>query len=125
MLRIGLAPCSPFRVTPELMRESARMARSLPRVGLHTHLAETLDENRYCVDEIRQAPARLCRVARAGWATRSGSRTWCIPTRRRSARLAHSHTGVCHCPSSNMILASGIAPVREMLDAGVKVALRR
>ena len=122
MLRIGLAPCSPFSVSPELMIDSARLARSHERVGLHTHLAETLDENRYCIEKIRQAAAGVRGIPRLG-GRRSLVRAYGAPGCKGDRALAASRSGVCHCPSSNMILASGIAPVREMLDAGVKVAL--
>ena len=122
MLRIGLAPCSPFSVSPELMIDSARLARSFERVGLHTHLAETLDENRYCLEKFGKRPLEF--VEELDW---HGDEVWFAhmvhPDTDEIGRMAQSHSGVCHCPSSNMILASGIAPVRDMLDAGVKVAL--
>lgn len=122
MLRIGLAPCSPFSVSPELMIDSARLARSFDRVGLHTHLAETLDENRYCLEKFGKRPLEF--VEELDW---HGDEVWFAhmvhPDTDEIGRMAQSHSGVCHCPSSNMILASGIAPVRDMLDAGVKVAL--
>jgi cytosine/adenosine deaminase-related metal-dependent hydrolase len=122
MLRIGLAPCSPFNVSPELMIDSARLARSHERVGLHTHLAETLDENRYCLEKFGKRPLEYAESL--DWA---GDEVWFAhmvhPDAAEVGRLAASRSGVCHCPSSNMILASGIAPVREMLDAGVKVGL--
>ncbi|HVY04620.1 MAG TPA: 8-oxoguanine deaminase [Burkholderiales bacterium] len=122
MLRIGLAPCSPFSVSPELMIDSARLARSHERVGLHTHLAETLDENRYCIDKFGKRPLEF--VEELDWV---GDEVWFAhmvhPDEAEIGRMAASRSGVCHCPSSNMILASGIAPVRAMLDRGVKVAL--
>jgi len=122
MLRVGIAPCSPFNVSPALMIDSARLARSHERVGLHTHLAETLDENRYCLDKFGKRP--LAFVEQLGWA---GEDVWFAhmvhPDASEIERLAASASGVCHCPSSNMMLASGIAPVRQMLDRGVKVAL--
>ncbi len=122
MLRIGLAPCSPFSVSPELMIDSARLARSFERVGLHTHLAETLDENRYCLEKFGKRPLEF--VEELDW---HGDEVWFAhmvhPDTDEIGRMAQSHSGVCHCPSSNMILASGIAPVRDMLDAGVKVGL--
>jgi cytosine/adenosine deaminase-related metal-dependent hydrolase len=122
MLRIGLAPCSPFSVTPELMRETARLARTRPAVGLHSHLAETLDEKRFCLSKFGQTPVEYAETVE--WL---GSDAWFahmvhvedseIP------RLASTGTGMSHCPVSNMILGSGIAPVRRMLDHGMKVAL--
>lgn len=122
MLRIGLAPCSPFSVSAELMRETARLARSHPRVGLHTHLAETADETRYCVERFGLRPVDYAESL--GWL---GEDVWFAHLVHSDAadiaKLVRSCSGVCHCPSSNMILASGIAPVREMLDRGVRVGL--
>ncbi len=122
MLRIGLAPCSPFSVSEALMRESANLARSHVRVGLHTHLAETQDEARYCMATYGRQPVEFAESV--GWL---GSDVWFAhmvhPSARDIALLASSGTAVCHCASSNMILASGIAPVRAMLDAGVRVGL--
>jgi cytosine/adenosine deaminase-related metal-dependent hydrolase len=122
MLRIGIAPCSPFSVSADLMRESARLARAYPRVGLHTHLAETLDEHRFCIDRFGMSP--LAYAESLGWV---GDDVWFAhmvhPSAAEIGMLARSGTGVCHCPSSNMILASGIAPVREMRDRGVRVGL--
>ncbi len=122
MLRIGLAPCSPFSVTPELMRKTAELARAHPRVNLHTHLAETVDENRYCEQHFGLRP--LAYIESLGW---TGDDVWFAhmvhPNTDEIGMLAATNSGVCHCPSSNMILASGIAPVREMSDAGVRVGL--
>jgi cytosine/adenosine deaminase-related metal-dependent hydrolase len=122
MLRIGLAPCSPFNVSANLMIESARLARTHQRVGLHTHLAETLDENRFCMEKFGKRPMEYAESVE--W---TGDEVWFAhmvhPNAQEIDRLAASHCGVCHCPSSNMILASGIAPVRAMVDRGVKVAL--
>jgi 8-oxoguanine deaminase len=122
MLRIGLAPCSPFSVSTDLMRQSARLARSYRKVGLHTHLAETLDEDRYCLAQFGMRPIDYAESVE--WL---GPDVWFAhmvhPGAADIARLAHTCSGVCHCPSSNMILASGIAPVRAMLDAGVRVGL--
>ncbi len=122
MLRIGLAPCSPFSVSAELMRETAALARRHPGVRLHTHLAETADENRYCEQRFGMRP--LAYIESLGW---TGDDVWFAhmvhPNADEIELLAHSHSGVCHCPSSNMILASGIAPVREMCDAGVGVGI--
>ena len=122
MLRIGLAPCSPFSVSRDLMRETASMAQAHAWVGLHTHLAETRDEDRYCREKFGQRPLDYAEAV--GWLD---ERTWfahmvCIQSAE-IGRLARARAGVCHCPSSNMILGSGIAPVRAMLDGGVKVAL--
>jgi len=122
MLRIGVAPCSPFSVTPDLLRESARLARVYPGVRLHTHLAETVDEDRFCRARFGKRP--LEHVESLDWA---GDDVWFAhvvhPNAHEIGCLARAGSGVCHCPTSNMILASGIAPVRAMLDAGVKVGL--
>lgn len=122
MCRIGLAPCSPFSVTPELMRQSADMARHYSAVNLHTHLAETLDENRFCVEKFGMRPIEY--MDSLGWL---GDDVWFAhmvhPDAEEITQLAHSCSGVCHCPSSNMILASGIAPVRQMIDANIRVGL--
>ncbi len=122
MLRIGLAPCSPFSVTPRLMRDSAELARRHPGVRLHTHLAETIDENRFCEALFGMRP--LPYLQSLGW---TGDDVWFAhmvhPDSDEIGMLAETLSGVCHCPSSNMILASGIAPVREMCDRGVRVGL--
>jgi cytosine/adenosine deaminase-related metal-dependent hydrolase len=122
MLRLGLAPCSPFSVSADLMRQSARLARSHRGVGLHTHLAETLDEERYCVEHLGMRPLDYADAVE--WA---GTDVWFAhmvhPSPGEIEHLARHGSGVCHCPTSNMILASGIAPIREMLDRGVRVGL--
>jgi cytosine/adenosine deaminase-related metal-dependent hydrolase len=122
MLRIGVAPCSPFSVSADLMRESARLARSHVAVNLHTHLAETLDEERFCVELFGRRPVEYAETL--GW---MGADVWFAhmvhPSAAEIGTLARTRSGVCHCASSNMILASGIAPVRAMLDQGVKVGL--
>jgi cytosine/adenosine deaminase-related metal-dependent hydrolase len=122
MLRLGLAPCSPFSVTPALMRATAELARRHPKVGLHTHLAETRDEEAFCLRTFGLRPADY--VASLGW---EGADVWFAhlvhPSPGDVAWLARTGTGCAHCPSSNMILSSGIAPIRSMLDAGVNVGL--
>ncbi len=122
MLRIGLAPCSPFSVTPDLMRQSAMLARSYPLVNLHTHLAETKDEDRFCLQMFGKRPVEYAESVE--W---MGAEVWFAhmvhPNQAEIKKLARTHTGVCHCPSSNMILASGIAPIREMLDNKIRIAL--
>ncbi len=121
MLRIAVAPCSPFSVTPDLMREAAALARSCG-VQLHTHLAETLDEEQFCLRQFGRRPVEY--VKDLGWL---GDDVWhahCVHLNEREVALfAQTGTGVCHCPSSNMRLASGIAPVRAYLDAGVRTGL--
>jgi len=122
MLRIGLAPCSPFSVTADLMKKTAELARCYPAVNLHTHLAETVDENRFCQQQFGMQPLEY--MQSLGW---TGDDVWFAHmvhlNRDEIATLARTTTGVCHCPSSNMILASGIAPIREMRDTGVRVGL--
>jgi len=121
MLRIVVAPCSPFSVTPDLMRESAALARSYG-VRLHTHLAETLDEEAFCLQEFGHRPVAY--AEHLGWL---GDDVWhvhCVHLNEDEVSLfAQTDTGVCHCPSSNMRLASGIAPVRSYLDAGIRTGL--
>ncbi len=121
MVRIALAPCSPFSVSTDLMRESAILARSLG-VRLHTHLAETLDEEEFCQQRYDCNPVRY--LDRLGWL---GEDVWLAhgihigPDE--IARLAATGTAVAHCPSSNGRLGTGVAPVRAFLDAGVAVGL--
>ncbi|MBZ5496622.1 MAG: 8-oxoguanine deaminase [Acidobacteriia bacterium] len=121
MLRIVVAPCSPFSVTPDLMREAALLARSYG-VHLHTHLAETKDEERFCLGKFGHRPVPY--AENLGWV---GNDVWYAHgvhvNQSEIALLARTGTGVCHCPSSNMRLASGIAPVREYMDAGVRLGL--
>jgi len=121
MLRIVVAPCSPFSVTPDLMREAARLARAY-NVRLHTHLAETKDEERFCLEQFGHRPVEYAEELE--WA---GSNVWYAHgvhiNQREIERMAKAGTGVAHCPTSNMRLASGIAPVRAYLDHGVKVGL--
>ncbi len=121
MLRVVLAPCSPFSVSPDLMRESLALARSYG-VHSHTHLAETLDEEAYCVQTFGRTPVELAEDL--GWV---GTDVWHAhmvhPSGAEVERLGRTHTGMAHCPSSNMRLASGIAPVRLLADAGARVGL--
>ena len=122
MLRIGLAPSTPFAVTKELMRESAALARSYPNVTLHTHVAETRDEIEYCSQRFGQRPTQY--MEEVGWL---GPDVWWAHAVHLNdvelAMLAETGTGIAHCPSSNMRLGSGVCRVRDMLDAGVKVGL--
>ena len=121
MLRVVVAPCSPFSVTPDLMRESAKLARAYG-VTLHTHLAETKDEEDFCLAKFGYRPAAYAEhldwVGKDVW--------WAHSVHVDSAEIdlmSHTHTGAAHCPCSNMRLASGIAPIRQMLDANVRVGL--
>ncbi|MBN1876454.1 MAG: 8-oxoguanine deaminase [Anaerolineae bacterium] len=121
MTRIVVAPCSPFSVTQNLMRESANLARAYG-VHLHTHLAETQDEEAFCLESFGHRP--LGYAEELGWI---GDDVWFAHgvhiNAEEIAQMARTHTGVAHCPSSNMRLASGIAPIRAYLDAGVPVGL--
>ncbi len=121
MLQIVLAPCSPFSVTSSLMRESARLARQYG-VHLHTHLAETEDEETFCQEKLGLRPVALMETL--DWL---GADVWFAHSvyvnREEIRQYARIGCGVAHCPTSNMRLASGIAPVMDMLEAGVKVGL--
>ncbi|MBU6335285.1 MAG: 8-oxoguanine deaminase [Chloroflexi bacterium] len=121
LTRVVLAPCSPFSVTPDLMRESLALARAYG-VHSHTHLAETRDEHAYCQATFGQTPVELAETL--GWV---GTDVWHAhlvhPSADEVRRLGHSCTGVAHCPSSNMRLASGIAPLGAMRHAGMRVGL--
>ena len=121
MLRIVVAPCSPFSVSPDLMRESAYLARHYA-VSLHTHLAENDNDIAYGLEKFGQRPGDYAESV--GWVGNDVWHAHCVKLDADEIkRFGHTHTGVCHCPSSNMRLASGIAPVRQMLDARVKVGL--
>ncbi len=121
MLQIVLAPCSPFSVTSDLMRESAKLAR-LYGVHLHTHLAETQDEEAFCQQMFGYRPVEY--MQSVDWV---GEDVWyahsVYVSKEEIGVYAHEGCGVAHCPSSNMRLASGIAPVREYMAAGVKLGL--
>ena len=121
MLRVALAPCSPFSVSPDLMRESIALARSYG-VHSHTHLAETRDEAAYCAQTFGRTPVELAQDL--GWL---GADVWHAhmvhPEPDEIGVLGASHTGVAHCPTSNMRLASGIAPLRRLREAGARVGL--
>ncbi|HOT58290.1 MAG TPA: 8-oxoguanine deaminase [Spirochaetia bacterium] len=121
MRKIALAPCSPFSVSENLMKESARLAR---RYGarLHTHLAETADEDEYCMRVYGRRPLKVMEDCEF-----IGPDVWYAHgihfTNDELETLARYQTGVAHCPASNMRLASGICRVREMLDKGIPVGL--
>ncbi len=121
MLRVALAPCSPFSVTDELMKESAELAQK-KGVRLHTHLAETPDEDVFCREKFGCRPVEY--LEGLGWI---GPDVWlahCVHINPDEAkRFGEIGAGVAHCPSSNGRLGAGIAPVRELLDAGAAVGL--
>ena len=118
---VVLAPCSPFSVTQDLMRQSALQARDLG-VGLHTHVAETADEEEYCRENFGMRPVQL--MEELGWA---GPDVWYAHAVHVAddevKRMGASDTGVAHCPTSNMRLGSGLAPIARYLEAGVRVGL--
>jgi len=121
MIRIGLAPCAPFSVSPELMRETAVLARKWG-VRMHTHLCETLDEETYCLERYKMRPVDF--IESLGW---MDSNTWLAHmvhvNDAEIKRLSKAKVGIAHCPTSNLRLGSGVPPVRKYLDAGVLVGL--
>ena len=121
MLRIALAPCSPFSVTPELMSEAAGLARRR-NVRLHTHLAETQDEEEFCLEKFGVRPVDY--LEDLGWL---GEDVWlahCVHLDNDEVRrFGQTRTGVAHCPSSNARLGAGIAPVAALVGAGAPVGL--
>ena len=125
MVRVGVAPCSPFSVSPELLTQSAALARSYPPstgIRLHTHLAETADEDDYCRERFGCTPTEY--ADSIGWL---GPDVWLAHGVHLDdsaiCRLAATGTGVAHCPSSNARLGAGICRTRSLLDAGVPVGL--
>jgi len=119
--RIALAPCSPFSVTPGLMAQTAKLAEKYD-CQLHTHLAETDDEDRYCREVYGKRPLDL--LEEVGWLSK---RTWLAHgvhfEADEVARLGKAQVGVCHCATSNMVLASGVCKTRELADSGVSLGL--
>ncbi|MFP6847625.1 MAG: 8-oxoguanine deaminase [Pseudomonas sp.] len=120
-IQIALAPCSPFSVTQEIMRQSAELAEALD-VRLHTHLAETLDEEDFCLQ--RFGLRTVDYLDSVGWLS---SRTWLAHgihfNPDEIERLGTAGTGICHCPSSNMRLASGICPTLDLAAAGAPIGI--
>jgi cytosine/adenosine deaminase-related metal-dependent hydrolase len=120
-VQIAVAPCSPFSVTRKLMGESAVLARRLG-LPLHTHLAETMEENAYCLELYGCTPVEY--LTDLGWL---GGDVWCAHCVHLSPEdisdFASTGTGVAHCPTSNLRLGAGVAPVRELLDEGARVGL--
>ena len=121
MHQVALAPCSPFSVTTELLKESAVLARELG-VRLHTHLCETKDEENFCLEAVGMRPLEY--MASCGWI---GSDVWYAHgihfNDEELKLLAETKTGVAHCPVSNMKLASGVCRIPDMLELGVPVGL--
>jgi len=120
-IQIALAPCSPFSVTREIMQESAQLAKR-EDVRLHTHLAETLDEEDFCLQTFGMRTVDY--LESVGWLS---DRTWLAHgihfNEEEIARLGAAGTGICHCPVSNMRLASGICPTLDLIEAGAPIGL--
>ena len=120
-MQIVLAPCSPFSVTGELMKQSAKLAREYG-VHLHTHLAETEDEEQFCLQHFGHRPVGY--MQEVDWV---GEDVWfahAVWVNEEEIKVfAKHHCGVAHCPTSNMRLASGIAPIKQYRAAGVNVGL--
>ena len=118
---VAVSPCSPFSVTKELMRSSAELARRLGAM-LHTHLAETAEEEAYCQELYGCTPVEY--LEELGWLAED---VWCAHCVHLSQpeirRFAETGTGVAHCPTSNLRLGAGVAPVRDLVDAGARVGL--
>ena len=121
LVQIAVAPCSPFSVARELMLESADLARRLG-LRLHTHLAETVEEEAYCLELYGCRPVEY--LAELGWLAGD---VWCAHCVHLSPQdiedFGRDLVGVAHCPTSNLRVGAGVAPVRELLDAGVAVGL--
>ena len=121
MRQIALAPCSPFSVTRDVMIESARMAAELG-VALHTHLAETQDENEFCLRNYGCRPVDY--LEDVGWMS---DNVWLAHgihfNSQEIARLGSANVGIAHCPGSNMLLASGICPTQELLENGARIGI--
>lgn len=122
MLRLVLAPCSPFTVSHDLMREAAELARHYEGVRLHTHLAETHPDLAYSMEKFGQTPGDY--IESVGWTGHDCWHAHCVHlSDAEIALFGRTGTGVAHCPSSNMRLASGLPKVRQMLDANVPVGI--
>ena len=121
MLRIALAPCSPFSVTPELMRSTAEYGKA-NNLLIHTHLAETLDEENFCIDKYGKRPVDY--VDSLGWISSNAWFAHAVHLNDNEIKLMGKvGCGVSHCPSSNLRLGSGIARIKEMIDASISVSL--
>ncbi len=121
MVQIGLAPCSPFSVSQQLMKDSAQLARQ-HGVRLHTHLAENAEDIAYSEATFGCRPGQY--AEQCGWLGPDVWHAHCVQLNPAEIKLfAKTHTGVAHCPCSNMRLGSGIAPIRAMVNAGVPVGL--
>lgn len=121
MVKVALAPCSPFSVSEEIMKETRDLAREMD-VRLHTHLAETEDENEFCMEQVGCRPVEY--MDRLGWLS---DRVWFAHmvhlTEEEINRLCEAGVGMAHCPSSNMRLGSGIAPVTKMKETDINIGI--
>ncbi|MCJ7802895.1 MAG: 8-oxoguanine deaminase [Candidatus Marinimicrobia bacterium] len=121
MLRIALAPCSPFSVTPDLMKQTADYAKT-NNILIHTHLAETLDEEKFCIDTFGKRPVEY--IKSLGWLDKNAWFAHTVHLNDNEIKLmGEVGCGASHCPSSNMRLGSGIARIKEMMEAGISVSL--
>jgi cytosine/adenosine deaminase-related metal-dependent hydrolase len=121
MLRIALAPCSPFSVTPELMRSTAEFAKA-NNLLIHTHLAETLDEEKFCVNNYGKRPVEY--IKSLEWINANAWFAHAVHLNDDEIKLmGKAGCGVSHCPSSNLRLGSGIARIKKMIEAGISVSL--
>ena len=121
MIRVSLAPCSPFSVTAKLMKQTVELAKK-ENLMIHTHLAETIDEENFCIEKFGDRPAKY--LENLNWINEN---VWVAHAVHLSdeeiAKMGKCGMGISHCPSSNMRLGSGIARIKEMLKAGVAVSL--
>ncbi|MCD6413054.1 MAG: 8-oxoguanine deaminase [Elusimicrobia bacterium] len=121
MTRIVNAPCSPFSVTKELLRESIKLARS-KKILSHTHLAETIDEENFCLEKFGKTPVRY--MEEVGWLGEDVLFAHCVHLSDEDIKLlGETKSAVSHCPTSNLRLGSGIAPVRKMIESGATVSI--
>jgi len=121
MLRIALAPCSPFSVSPELMKSTAEYAKS-NNLLIHTHLAETLDEEQFCLNKFGKRPVEY--VESLGWVQDNAWFAHAVHLSDEEIKMmSKTGCGVSHCPTSNLRLGSGIAHIKEMMKAGINVSL--
>jgi 8-oxoguanine deaminase len=122
MTRLVVAPTSPFSVTQDLMRESAALARAYPQVRLHTHLAENNNDVNYSLEKFGLTPGEY--AATVGWLGEDVWHAHCVKLDDAAIQqFGHTGTGVAHCPCSNMRLASGMLPLRSLLNHNVPVGL--
>ena len=121
MLKIALAPCSPFSVSQNLMKQTAKLARDFS-VSLHTHLAENIEDIIYTQEHFGMRPGQY--IEELGWVGNDVWHAHCVKLNKEEIDLfSRTGTGIAHCPCSNMRLGSGIAPLRKWIDEGVKVGL--